>query len=79
MYYVYILRSQKDGRRYIGMTSDIDRRLSEHNAGLVNSTKNRRPLELIHTEEFSTKKEAEEREKFYKTGYGREALKRLGL
>lgn len=63
MFYVYILLSKKDSKRYIGMTSDIQRRILEHNSGLVKSTKYRRPLELLHLEEFSNKKDALIREK----------------
>jgi len=52
MFFVYILISKKDKKRYIGMTSDLNRRLFEHNAGLVKSTKNRTPLELLYFEKF---------------------------
>jgi putative endonuclease len=79
MFFVYILKSLKDNKRYIGFTSDLERRISEHNQGLVKSTKNRRPLVLIHTEIYSTKKEAEKKEKFYKSGSGRQTLKELNL
>jgi putative endonuclease len=79
MFYVYILRSLKDKKRYIGMTGDLERRFNEHNAGLVESTKNRRPLEIIYTEEFETKIEAAEREHFFKTGKGREYLINNGI
>lgn len=78
-YYVYILKSLKDSKRYIGMTSDLNRRLSEHNSGKVKSTKNRRPLELIYTEEFISKEEALNRETFFKSGKGREFLKSIGI
>ena len=61
------------------MTEDIKRRLAEHFDGKVKSTRNRRPLELIHTEEFELKKDAHERELFLKTGKGREYLKSIGL
>ena len=64
MYWVYILKSQKDSKRYIGSTSNLRRRITEHNNGLVKSTKNRQPLELIYTEKFETKQDAAEREKF---------------
>jgi len=57
------------------MTENIDRRFQEHCSGLVKSTKNRRPLEIIHTELFESKKEAIDREHFFKTGRGREFLK----
>jgi putative endonuclease len=78
-YFVYILRSERDGRRYIGYTADLERRLSEHQSGLVKSTKFRRPLKLVHTEKYSDKKEAEKREMFFKTGQGRQYLSDHGL
>ena len=77
MYTVYILISEKDKKRYIGCTSNLNRRLEEHNLGLVKSTKNRRPFKLIYTEEFSDKSEALNKEKFFKTGKGREYLKNI--
>ena len=78
-YFVYILTSLKDSKRYIGMTSDLSRRLNEHNSGKVKSTKNRRPLELIYTEEFISKQDALNRETFFKSGIGREFLKSIGI
>lgn len=78
-YKVYILRSSQDGKRYIGMTSRLDLRLKQHQNGRVISTRNRRPLKLIYTEQFDTKKEAEGREKFFKSGKGREYLKLQNL
>ena len=60
-YFVYILTSLKDSKRYIGMTSDLNRRLNEHNSGKVKSTKNRRPMKLIYTEEFDSKEDAMKR------------------
>ena len=53
------------------MTSDILRRISEHNSGLVKSTKNRRPLEVIHYESFETKSEALSFEKKLKDRKGK--------
>ncbi len=75
MYTVYILKSEKDNKRYIGITSDLKERLFDHNNGLVKSTKNRRPLKLTHTEIFESKTEALRREKFFKSGQGRQYLK----
>ena len=77
MYFVYVLQSLKDGKHYTGSTSDLDRRLRQHNAGTTESTKRRRPFELIYHEEYLTKIEAEEREQFLKSGKGREELKQL--
>ena len=78
-YFVYVLKSKKDNKRYIGFTDSLERRISEHNSGLVKSTKNRRPLEQIYFEKFETKSEAMNREKYFKTGFGRVFLKNKGL
>jgi putative endonuclease len=77
MYYVYILLSEKDNKRYIGSTKDLKRRLYSHNRGLVRSTKNRRPLNIIYTEEYKNEKEARLREKYLKTHKGYIDLKKL--
>jgi len=71
MFYVYILQSEKDQKRYIGFTTNFERRLSEHNSGLVKSTKNRRPLKIIYLEEFESKDEAMNREKEIKAKKGK--------
>ena len=73
-YTINIIKSSKDNKRYIGCTKNILRRLDEHNNGLVKSTRNRRPLELIYNEEFENKADAFAREKFFKSGKGREYL-----
>jgi len=74
---VYVLRSHRDGGLYIGLTTNIRRRLEEHNRGYQRSTKSRRPFDVMLTEEFASLQEAREREKQHKTGAGREALRRL--
>jgi putative endonuclease len=76
-YCVYILRSLKDGKFYIGSTSNVKTRLSFHNAGLQRSTKSRIPFELIYSEEYNSKTEALKREKQIKSYKGGEALKKL--
>ncbi len=70
IYWVYILRSDRDARLYTGVTSDLPRRLREHNAGKVRSTRARRPLALVYTEVFRTKNEALARETYFKTPEG---------
>ncbi len=74
-YYAYILRSQVDGRLYKGHASNVEKRLKEHNSGKTKSTKGYIPWEIVYYEEFETKGEAIEREKFFKTGFGREYIK----
>ena len=77
MYSVYILLSKKDGKRYIGSTSDLVRRIAEHNNRLVVATKYRRPLTLIYSEVFVTEKEARIRERYFKIHKGYNELKKL--
>lgn len=77
MYYVYILYSGKDRGLYIGLTTDLRRRIAEHKRGSVSSTRNRLPLKLVHYESFIIKEDAEAREKYLKSGYGRRQLKDL--
>jgi putative endonuclease len=73
---VYVLKSLTTGKLYIGQTQDLETRVSSHNNGLSPYTKNRGPWALVYKEEFSTRSEAMVRERFLKTGKGREFLKR---
>ncbi|MEI8068010.1 MAG: GIY-YIG nuclease family protein [Candidatus Shapirobacteria bacterium] len=68
MFYVYILKSIKDGNIYTGYTSNLKRRIIEHNLGKVISTKNRHPLNLIYYEGYLNKEDAKNREKYLKSG-----------
>ena len=77
MFYVYILRSKKTGRRYIGSCEDLKDRLRRHNAGESKATKHGAPWILIHAEEFAARSAAMRRERFFKTGRGRDELDRL--
>lgn len=74
-HFVYVLVSEKDGKNYTGRTNCLERRLNQHNEGLVNSTRNRRPVVLVYKEEFYNKEQAISREKFLKSGQGRSFLK----
>jgi len=76
MYYVYILQSLKDKKLYVGFTYDLRKRLKEHNDGLSFSTRGRRPLNLIYYEAYRNKNDAMVREKFLKTGWGRNYIQR---
>ena len=75
MYFVYVLKSMKDGNMYIGFTKDLEERINRHNKGLVKSTKNRVPFELIFYEASKNKYDAIHREKYLKTSYGHRYLK----
>lgn len=75
MTFVYVIRSLKDGRFYVGLTSNVQRRLSEHNAGRTRSTKGYSPWELFFIEEYETLSEARNREVYLKSGVGKEYIK----
>jgi putative endonuclease len=75
MFYTYVLKSKKDGELYVGFTRDLKKRFDEHNHGLVESTRNRIPFELIYYEACCNEKSAVAREKYFKTGFGRRFLK----
>lgn len=62
MFYVYIIKSKKDSNFYIGSTNDLRRRIKEHNAGVVLSTKSRKPFGLIYYEAYKSEKDARKRE-----------------
>lgn len=74
---VYLLYSEKDQRTYVGSTLDLKKRLFQRNTGLVQSTKNRRPLRLVFFEEYGTIADARRREHYFKSGAGRRRLKSI--
>jgi len=63
MFYVYFIQSRKDDKMYIGVTSDLKKRLQEHNNGKNTSTKYRIPFTLIYYEAYLSFKDAIKREK----------------
>jgi putative endonuclease len=75
VFFVYVLRSQRDGALYIGLTQDVARRLQQHNRGHQRSTRVRQPFALVLSERFETRDAARAREKYYKSGFGREILR----
>jgi len=79
-YFLYILRSLKDGKLYIGVTSNLEKRLKSHNNGYARSTKSRKPFVLVYSEDFKTLAEARKREYFLKnTPQGGKLKKKLVL
>jgi putative endonuclease len=76
-YFVYILRSLKDKKLYVGCTKNVSLRLKLHNEGSVPSTRHRRPFEIIYTEEHENKGKAFNRERFLKSLWGAREKKRI--
>lgn len=70
MYFVYLLKSKKDNHGYIGVTKNLKKRFLQHMSGQVESTKYRRPLEIIGYRTFDTFYEALIWEKKYKNSHG---------
>ena len=77
MFYCYVLRSKKAGRRYVGSCEDLNHRLDRDNAGESKATKHGLPWMLLRSESFRSRPEATWRERYYKTGRGREELNKL--
>ncbi len=78
MYNVYVIKSLKNGKRYVGSTSKSPaERLKEHNRGCNKWARKNKPFELLYCEDFKSGKIARKREEFLKTGKGKEVLKNL--
>ena len=77
MYFCYVLKSLKTNEFYKGISQNANQRLNEHNSGKTESTKNKRPFELIYVHICENRQEAREWEKFFKSGIGREIIKEL--
>ena len=76
---VYVLKSEKSGRSYIGHTADLPKRLVEHTIGKSKATRGKGPWRLVYHEEFVTRAEAVARERYFKTVEGRSELKERGI
>jgi putative endonuclease len=77
MYFVYVLQNKTTGRHYTGHCTDPSQRLGQHNAGVTKSTKNRGVWDLVYQEAFESRGEVMRRERFLKSGKGREQLQRI--
>ncbi|HOW87226.1 MAG TPA: GIY-YIG nuclease family protein [Candidatus Omnitrophota bacterium] len=77
MWYVYILKSLKTGRYYVGYAEDLEKRLEQHNSGKTRLLKSHLPLALIYNEKYASKSEAYLREKKIKSYKSGEAFRRL--
>lgn len=75
MFYVYVLESLSNKKRYVGSTGKIpEERCKEHNSGANQWTKGNRPFKLVYQESFESNSEARKREIFLKSGAGRKLL-----
>ena len=70
-HYVYVLLSLKGGKFYTGYTKNLKLRFGQHQKGLVESTRNRRPFKLIYFEACLNQQDATHREKYLKRYYGK--------
>ncbi len=77
MYYVYAISSVNRNYIYVGMSNNVERRVSQHNKGYEKTTKPYVPFKLIFKEICSSRIEARKREKYWKSGTGKEKLKLL--
>ncbi|TYP76130.1 GIY-YIG nuclease family protein [Aquimarina intermedia] len=75
MILVYAISSIEKNYIYVGMTADLDERLKRHNAGRERTTRFYAPFRLIYTEECSDRVAARKREKYWKSGVGKEQLR----
>jgi putative endonuclease len=77
MFYVYALLSQLRKYIYVGITDNVNRRFLQHQRGYVKTTAPYRPFDMLYIEERPTRIEARIREKYLKSGTGKEFLKRI--
>jgi putative endonuclease len=73
--YVYVLRSLKDKEFYTGYTSNLQKRLEDHQNGYVQSTRNRLPVALVYWEGCLNQRDATDREKYLKSSWGKRYIK----
>jgi len=77
LYLVYAIKSLVKNYIYVGMTNNLKRRLKQHNTKQSQATKAYAPFKVIYTETFPNRKQARSREKYLKSGVGKEFLKNL--
>ena len=76
MYYFYVLLNDR-GELYKGISNNPDRRLREHNKGYSPGTRGKGPWRIVYSEKHDSLLEARKREKYFKSGIGREKLKKI--
>ena len=75
MYYVYSIKSLSRKYIYVGLTNNYERRIKEHQKGKEKTTKPYRPFKILFIEKFDTRAQARAREKYLKSGSGKEWIK----
>ena len=75
MHYFYVLRFKSNGRLYYGYTNDLERRMKDHKSGSSDFTSKNGEFDLIFYEAYLNKTDAQNAEKYFKTGHGREILR----
>jgi len=75
MFYVYVISSLRRTYIYVGITNNSNRRIDEHQKGYNKTTRAYRPFRVILVEKYKTRQEARKREKYLKSGIGKEFLK----
>jgi len=78
-YFIYVLKSESTSSSYVGHTSNLEKRVIEHNDGKSLSTKGKRPWRLVYKEKYTTRSEAASRERYFKSLKGRLELKAKGI
>jgi putative endonuclease len=75
---VYVLKSIRHGKRYVGLTErEVETRINEHNSGVTPWTRENGPFELVYSEIYENHDFARRRERYFKSGKGRRALDNL--
>ncbi|MDB4252632.1 GIY-YIG nuclease family protein [Flavobacteriaceae bacterium] len=77
MFWVYAISSLNRSYIYVGLTSGLESRIARHNKGYEKTTKPYCPFVLLFSEQVNTRTDAREREKYWKSGIGKEKLRRL--
>jgi len=79
MVYVYILKSIKYPKTYVGSTINFNKRFQEHNNGQSIFTKRYKPWKLVYKEKYKDLNDARAREKYFKSAAGRRLIKKLNI
>ncbi|MEK7123541.1 MAG: GIY-YIG nuclease family protein [Patescibacteria group bacterium] len=77
MFYVYAIKSIKRNYIYVGLTNNLARRFAEHNNKKERTTRVFAPFRILLAKRFTTRIKARQKEKYFKSGVGKEYLKTL--